>query len=76
MNEPKYTYGDWVRFNIRLDVPTEVEGRIYIIDKGTFMFPDRISYDIYSPAMNCLFKHIFETELEFIRHDDSELDAL
>lgn len=58
---PKYEYGDIVKFNIKNDVIT---GKVYIIDKyGTFDDDSDVSYDILDDVNHILYKHIREDKL-------------
>lgn len=58
---PKYKYGDIVRFNIKNEVIT---GKVYIIDKyGTFEDNSDVSYDILDETNNILYKHIREDKV-------------
>lgn len=72
--EAKYEYGDWVKFKIKMFEDTtenEYTGQVAIIDKyGTFEQNEEPSYDIYVEDMNCLFKHIRQSEVEFVKKGD------
>lgn len=74
--KPKFEYNDIVSFEVRMskDVkPITLEGTIAIIDAyGTFEQNEEVSYDIYVPSMNTLFKHFRESRLTFIRKGNKE----
>ena len=70
MNNPKFNYGDKVRFNLTLQTGTvECIGTIEIIDRyGTFEQNEEPSYDIMvnnflSGNKPCLVKHIRESSI-------------
>lgn len=66
MKQPKYKYGDLVRFQYGEDILT---GIVHIIDAyGTIEQHDEPSYDIYIEANNTLYKHIRESQL--LREDE------
>ena len=60
---PKYTYKEQVYFYIE-DIdnqPKKTYGEVYIIDAyGTFFDDSDVSYDIYVPDTDILYKHIPE----------------
>lgn len=61
MENPKYTYGDRVKFKIQDRVET---GVIEIVDaRGTFEQNDEPSYDIFIEKQNCLYKHILQSSV-------------
>lgn len=82
LGKPKYDYNDIVKFKIRMsddEDAKEVEGSVAIIDRwGTFEQNKEVSYDIYSKSMNCLFKHIPEPNVTFVRKgtEEESLDYL
>ena len=58
LGNPKYNYGDVVKFKLGEDIEL---GVIAIIDKyGTFEDNSDVSYDILNKEKNILFKHIPE----------------
>lgn len=58
LGNPKYNYGDKVYFTAD---GNRYDGVIAIIDKyGTFFNDSDVSYDIYIPDINLLWKHIRE----------------
>ncbi len=60
LGKPKYTLGENVVFMCN---GTQKSGRISIINAyGTFEQGDEVSYDIYSPEENMLYKHVIEME--------------
>lgn len=66
---PKYTYGDIVKFSfsVRTDKGTEKiekEGIVAIVDKyGVFEDDSDVHYDILVPEENMLYKHVKETKV-------------
>lgn len=59
IGKPKYTLNQTVEFTI---AEKTVKGEIWIIDKyGTFEQNEEVSYDIFSPEENMLYKHIRES---------------
>ena len=70
----KYEYGDWVKFKIRMSDDSEKKeyvGQIEIIDRyGTFEQNEEPSYDVYVPELNCLFKHLRQSTVEFDHKGD------
>lgn len=69
IGKPKYKENEEVKFKIFFQEetePTELTGKIYIVDKyGTFFDDSDVSYDIYVKYCKqypdgCLFKHIRE----------------
>ena len=61
---PKFKVGDKVTFKVDdgSGAIKEITGTVYIVDKGTFMEPNKVSYDIMveHPEINFLYKHITE----------------
>lgn len=63
IGEPKFNYKDRVYFHIEGEDNKlkKVYGEIYIIDKyGTFFDDSDVSYDVYVPEHDALYKHIPE----------------
>ena len=67
LGNPKYNYGDKVKFTIE---GHDIVGTVEIIDAyGTFEQNEEVSYDIlgssehYFNGEPCLFKHIIETHV-------------
>lgn len=59
IGKPKYTIRQAVEFTVS---EKTVKGEIWIIDKyGTFEQNEEVSYDIFSPEENMLYKHIRES---------------
>lgn len=62
LGEPKFDYGDTVKF--KFGDETKV-GTIEIIDAyGTFFYKEDVSYDIMVKKENTLYKHIHEKFVE------------
>ena len=61
LGQPKYQYGDIVRFNCIGEIRT---GTIAIVDRyGTFANPHDVSYDILNKGENMLYKHVPEQDV-------------
>lgn len=59
IGKPEYTLRQAVEFTIS---GKTVKGEIRVIDKyGTFEQNEEVSYDIFSPEENMLYKHIKES---------------
>ena len=63
IGEPKFNYKDQVYFHIEGEdnKPKKLYGEIYIIDAyGTFFDDSDVSYDVYVPDQDIIYKHIPE----------------
>lgn len=71
LGEPKYTYGDVVKFKCGDEIIT---GVVAIIDKwGTFGDDSDVSYDLMRKENNTLYKHFNERSIvEKIGHVPEE----
>lgn len=82
LGKPKYDYNDIVSFKIKMseDVSErDYEGSVAIIDRyGTFEQNEEPSYDVYVDELRCLFKHIRESCLTYVRKgtEEESLDHL
>ena len=77
LGKPKYVRGDIVQFQIIINkILTTKTGQVAIIDAyGTFFDTTDVSYDIYIPEEQTLYKHISEGSInDKIGHTEEIID--
>lgn len=68
LGNPKYTLNEKVAFKLYNSDNVEVakHGIIYIVDDyGTFEDNSDVSYDIFVPDENCIYKHVREDSIMY-----------
>lgn len=75
LGKPKFKYNEPVSFEIKRNNGNKqiLYGRISIIDDyGTFFDESDVSYDIFVPEENCLYKHINEKYIKKTSKKDNK----